>query len=104
MNARLTKYSHIATPHVKSFADVIQLHVWKLAANNGMHDCADISERKLVSQAVLLDNVLQYTGNRPWKVFGPVNLHIQDVKCSTWCIESDLQSASITKTYTSKPL
>jgi hypothetical protein len=47
---------------------VIQLHIWKLAANNGMHDYADIPERKLVSQAVLLDNVLQYSGNRSWKV------------------------------------
>jgi hypothetical protein len=69
-----------------------------------MHDYADIPERKLVSQAVLLDSVLQYSGNRSWKVLGPVNLHIQDVKCSTWCIESDSQSASITKTYTSEHL
>jgi hypothetical protein len=54
-------YTHIATPHVKSFTDAIQLHIWELAANKGMHDYAEMPERESVSWTVLLDNVLQYS-------------------------------------------
>jgi hypothetical protein len=55
------KVQSFCNTHVKSFADAVQLHIWKLAPNNGMHDYAEMPERELVSQGVLLDNVLQYS-------------------------------------------